>query len=124
MTILCFLQNMWVREPEKVRLWLEKNPHLWERAVAGFLFAGCLTGRRIKTCFGEDLIRQMTFEECTKEIAGDSRTICPPDPGHIKACLDQYRPNIVVTFGKVAEEAVRPAWTEWLMAALNNPEIS
>ncbi len=104
--ILCFLQNMWVREPEKVRAWLAKNPDLWNRAVAGFLFAGCLTGRRLRTCFGDELISQMTFDECTKEIAGDSRTVCSPDPEHIKAALEKHRPKIVVTFGKVAASAL------------------
>ncbi len=120
MTILCFLQNMWVREPEKVRAWLEKNPDLWNRAVAGFLFAGCLTGRRIKACFGEDLLEKMTFEECTKEIAGDSRTVCSPDPKHIKACLEKYKPRVVVTFGRVAEEAVQPIFKDWVTAVVNH----
>ncbi len=115
--ILCFLQNMWVRDPEKVRAWLDKNPDLWNRAVAGFLFAGCLTGRRIRTCFGDELIGQMTFEECTKEIAGDSRTVCPPDPKHIKASLEKHRPRVVVTFGQVARDAVTPIWNQLEFAA-------
>ncbi len=106
MTILCFLQNMWVREPKKVRAWLDKNPDLWNGAVAGFLFAGCVTGRRIRTCFGDELIRKMTFEECTKEIAGDSRTVCESDPEHIRAALENHQPKIVVTFGKIAADAL------------------
>ncbi|RJP48773.1 MAG: hypothetical protein C4586_08660 [Anaerolineaceae bacterium] len=112
MVILAFLQNMWVREPEKVRAWLDKNPHLWNRAVTGFLFSGCLTGRRIKACFG-DLVEKMTFEECTREIAGDSRTICPPNTAHIEACIEKYKPTVVVTFGRIAAEAVRPIWHAW-----------
>ncbi len=34
------------------------------------------------------------------------------DPEHIKDCLEKYQPRVVLTFGKVATDAVRPIWEE------------
>ncbi len=114
MIILAFLQNLWVKDPARWKEILEKYPDRRVGIIRHLLLDyGCLTGRRIKNCFGEDLVEQMIFEEASREIAGDSKTICPPDRPHIKACLEKYKPKAVVTFGKVAEDAVRPAWINW-----------
>jgi hypothetical protein len=119
---LAFLQNLWLREPER---WQDLvNGERRAAIIRHLLFAyGCLTGRRIKACFGE-LLEHMIFEEATREIAGDSRTICPPDPKHIKACLEKYNPKVVITFGKVAEEAVRPVRQGWINTSPTAPYYS
>jgi len=66
------------------------------------------TGRRLRSAFGEELLQTVHFEEASREIAGDSKTICPPDSEHISKSLQQYQPKIVLTFGKIASEAVAP----------------
>lgn len=114
--ILCFLQNLWVKDPAGWKEIFRKHPDRRVGIIRHLLLDyGCLTGRRIKACFGE-LVEKMTFEEASLEIAGDAKTICPPDPEHIRACLDMYRPTIVVTFGKGAEAAVKPLWDLWMRA--------
>lgn len=112
MIALAFLQNMWVRDPDRVRALIEKHGEEYRtRFMHQALFSGCLTGRRIKAAFGDELLRTIHFEEASREIAGDSKTICQPDPDHIRKTLDQHQPRIVLTFGKVASEAVAPLWS-------------
>lgn len=108
--ILAFLQNLWVKEPERARAILERESEEFRvQFIRRLLFHGGLTGKRIQQCFG-DLTSIIIFEEATREISGDSKTICPPDPRHIAGCLDRYRPVVVLTFGKVASDAVAPLW--------------
>lgn len=113
MTILCFLQNVWVRDPEGLKAIFKRRPEHRVEIIRRLLFAGCLTGRRIKACFGEDMLEHMIFEEASLEIAGDARTICLPDTDHIVACFEEYHPQIVLTFGKIAKDAVYSQWMVW-----------
>lgn len=108
MTILVFLQNVWLKNPDKWKDLLDGDRRT--DMIAHLLFAyGCVTGRRIKSCFG-DLVDHMIIEEASREIADNPRTICAPDTEHISACLAKHRPTVVLTFGKVASDAVRPLW--------------
>ena len=113
MTIaLAFLQNMWVKRPEETRRAIERFGETYRvRLIRYALFAGCKTGRNLKRTFGDELIERIVFEETTREIAGDAKTIFPADPAHIKAVLAHHRPLVVLTFGGIAHEAVRPYWT-------------
>jgi hypothetical protein len=113
--ILCFLQNLWVKDPAGWKAVFQKYPDRRVGIIRHLLLDyGCLTGRRIKACFGEDLLEHMTFEEASLEIAGDARTICRPDSEHIKACIEKYQPRVIITFGKVATEAVSKVCDAWL----------
>jgi hypothetical protein len=109
---LAFLQNMWVRDPQRVRDAIERYGEQYRmRVIHHSLFAGCLTGRRIHAAFGDELIKTITWEEASREIAGDSKTICTPDPEHIADKLEAYSPEVVITFGAVSFEAVKPLWS-------------
>lgn len=112
MITLAFLQNLWVKDPERVRIMLKKRDEDYRRQVIRqLLFAGGLTGQRLRAAFG-DLCAQIIWEEASREIAGDAKTICTPDPVHIRAVLDQLQPNVVIAFGRVAGDAVSPFWPD------------
>jgi hypothetical protein len=109
---LAFLQNMWVKDPARVQAIIAENGEEYRRKLTRrLLFAGGLTGRRIRAAFGDELLQHVEFEEASPEIAGDSRRICQPDPDHIRAQLTYHRPQLVITFGRVASDAVAPIWT-------------
>lgn len=109
--VLSFLQNMWARDPARVYAGIERYGETYRRrAIYYSLFAGCLTGRRLKAAFG-DQVADIEWDEATREIASDSKRICKPQPGHIRATLVHYEPAIVLTFGGVASEAVAAIWT-------------
>lgn len=105
--ILAFLQNMWVKRPDEVRRLIARHGEEFRvRFMRRALFAGCKTGRNLRKAFGEELIEQIVFEETTREIAGDPKTIFPADLAHIKACLEHHQPKVVLTFGQIALDAL------------------
>jgi len=109
--VMAFLQNMWVRDPAKVKasIALYGEEHR-RRLIAYALFAGCLTGRRLQAAFGAETCRRIIWEEASREVAGNARDFCEPDPDHIRRVLSEHKPAIVLTFGSAAGDAVAPLW--------------
>ena len=105
MTTVAFLQNQWFHNPDNVRRMLAKRPESRERLIRYALFAGCLTGRRLKAAFG-DGIDEITWEEISPEIGGHASSVFPADANHVVAVLDKYQPTLVLTFGKLATDCI------------------
>jgi hypothetical protein len=109
--ILAVMQNMWVREPLRVAAMLarQETDHQREKLrrllIERALFAGCKTGRILRQVFG-DLCEEMVWEESTREIASNPRDTFPPDDRHIRAIINEVAPSLIVTFGKIAGDAV------------------
>lgn len=106
MKILAVLQNMWVKDPDRVREILARHPQTRERMIVSSLFAGCRTGRVLKQVFGEDCPERFTWEESTRQIAGNARDVFPPDMDHLRQRLFEETPDIVIAFGRVASGAL------------------
>ena len=104
--ILAFLQNLWVKDPRYTYDFFKKYPNSRNNIIKSLLFMGCLTGRRIKKAFGWELADRIIYDECTKEIANNPKTICNPDLEHIKETLNKFKPDRVITFGAIAYKAV------------------
>jgi len=106
--ILAIMQNTWARDPDRVRAFLDRqhaklNRH---RGIYFLLFAGgSLTGKRIAEAFG-DLADKMIYEEASPVVTGKASGCPPADLDHIEQCIDFHEPDIVLTFGKVATDAV------------------
>jgi hypothetical protein len=107
MKIVAFLQNMWVRNPEAARRILRRSPEVRERLIAYALFAGCLTGRRLKAALGEDLCQSIVWEEASRVISDNPKDYHAPDAEHIKAVLAKHRPEVVLCFSRGAEKVIR-----------------
>lgn len=106
MKILAFLQNMWVRDPERVKFTIARDGEEFRRRFMTYaLFAGCLTGRRLKAAFGERC-EDIVWEEVSREIGGKSSSVFPPDFKHIYQRLDEEQPSVVMAFGKIACDAM------------------
>lgn len=108
---VAFLQNMWLRNPEVAKSAIARlgDGHRL-RLIQFALFRGCLTGRRIKAAFG-DLVDSILWEETTREIADNPKTIFLADTAHIKAVLAARSAETpVITFGKIAWDAVSALW--------------
>jgi hypothetical protein len=82
------------------------------------LFAGCLTGRRLRAAFGE-LHEDIHWEEISREIGGHASSVFPADQKHIVEVLANEKPKIILTFGKLAGAAIEPA----ISAALANGDL-
>lgn len=112
--VVAFMQNMWLRNPERFKQRLARMP--WHERddyrlqfIRRALFAGCLSGRRLKAAFGE-ICAEIIWEEASPEIADNPKTICLPVPRHIECVLEHHNPDIVITFGKLAGDAVEKLW--------------
>lgn len=109
MKIVCFLQNQWFRDPERMRKiqqnehWRDASHHRW---VKTWLFFGCLTGRRLQQAFGEELCDQIIWEEISKELGGKSSSVFPPDFVHMLDVVQQHKPTHIIALGKHAAQAV------------------
>jgi len=115
MKIVAFLQNMWVK-PRQVKT-VSKWPPLSEereRMIEYALFAGCLTGRRLKAALGEDVCNLIVWQEANPTIADNPKTYYPPDREHIRAVLEHHKPDMVICFTKAGEAAIREALPPWL----------
>src|SRR5580692_11689610 len=106
MKIVAFLQNQWFKEPERVKamLALHDNDRVMQervrrRLIHYALFAGCVTGRRLKKAFG-NLTDKIIWEEGSREISGNASQFFPPDESHIRKIIDTERPDFILSFGR------------------------
>lgn len=112
MKILTFLQNQWFRDPDKIRRMLaaeldhERQQKLRRKLTKWALFAGCKTGRVLSRCLGEDLCERIIWEESSKDIGGHSSASFPADLAHIAECYEEFKPDVVVGFGRIAADAL------------------
>lgn len=102
---VAFLQNQWFEDPKRVRRLYEKHPDRRQQFIRDFLFMGCLTGRRLEATFGDD-VDQIIWEEVSKEIGGKSSSKCKADLQHIESIIEKFKPNIVLSFGIIATQAI------------------
>jgi len=129
MKIMAFLQNQWVRDPDRLKATIDRleahEPGRGERYRRKFvhyaLFSGCLTGKRLKVAFG-NLCDQIIWEEGSKEIGRHAGAFFPPDYSHILGRIKEEKPHIALVFGKsnieifakspafhvIVDEVVRP----------------
>ncbi len=107
MICVAFLQNMWVKNPVKTKAAIERHGESFRLKFMEYaLFAGCTTGRRLKIAFPEYLRKVIVWEETTREIADNPKTIFPAQPDHIRKVIETHQPKIVLAFGKIAADSV------------------
>lgn len=105
MKVLAIMQNMWVKNPPAVKKLLANGVD-WNYMVRRFLFNGCRTGQRILEVFGKENAYDFIYDESTPEIADNPNTIFKPDPKHIVKSLKTHQPDLVISFGGIANKAV------------------
>ena len=110
--VLGFLQNTWVNDPPRCQEILDRCESMKERRyyTSAWLFMGCQTGRRLKAAFGEDEVYEIEWDNASPKLADVSSGSFPPDPAHIRAVLDEVQPDVVLAFGRVAQNGVGPLW--------------
>lgn len=107
MTILAFRQNQWFHNPAKVERLMQVYPQNRESMIRYALFAGCLTGRRLKAAFGEELCDQIIWEEASPVISGHASDCPPADPQHMAAVITKHRPDVILVFGTIAGDGIK-----------------
>ena len=73
--------------------------------VSKLLFAGSLSGRRIQAAFGS-FVDNMIFEEASPVVTGIASGSPPADFAHMREYINRHKPDVIITFGKSATDAV------------------
>ena len=77
MKVLAFLQNMWVIDPKRIEASITRHGEAYRRRLIAYaLFAGCLTGRRLRMAFGRRIHRRHLEEALTLQ-KGKQLTLRP-----------------------------------------------
>ena len=121
MKILVFLQNQWFDNPDKVRQIFERHPGRRSNLIKGYLFAGCLTGRRLREAWGDDLCNAIVWENASPQIGDKSSASFPADLEHMHRAIEEEKPQVVVSLGKTAEEALRKIVSQSWASPPNRP---
>ena len=61
-----------------------------ERLIRYLLFAGCITGRRLKQALGEDLCQRIIWQEANPTVADNSKDYFPPSMPHLLAVMAKH----------------------------------
>src|SRR5688572_11378836 len=106
MSVVAIMQNQWFHNPERVRRLMETRPEARERLIAYALFAGCKSGRVLRSVFG-DLCDDFVWEEASREIGDRASSVFTADLAHLRAVVEKHQPRIVLAFGRVAGLAMQ-----------------
>lgn len=107
MTVLAFLQNMWVRNPAEANAMIQRNPNVRRRLIKYSLFAGCLTGRRLKSALGP-WCDKIIWDELSPVIDNNPKTYHPPDVDHIQKVLSEVAPDLIICFSRRGLPKLKP----------------
>lgn len=113
--VMGLLQNQWFKDPERIphimKLYEEHKDTLdcppRNRFIRDMLFLSCLSGRRIRQAFTWDVCADIIWEEVSPKISNNPSSCFPPDEQHILTALETIKPDIIITFGKVALEGIK-----------------
>ena len=121
--VLAILQNMWFHNVESARAMFDKRKGRdRRRLIARFLFGTSnRTGKKIRKFFGDELVEHIEWEEASLEIGGKSSSVYAYDMIHIRDVIDEVKPDIVITFGKVAQNGVWSVRAEGRYQVYNAP---
>jgi uracil-DNA glycosylase len=107
MKVLAVLQNQWFQDPARVREILARRPDLRRPFCHRALFAGCRSGQVLKQVFGPRC-RDIIWENASPEIGDHASSKFPADIPHLRAMLEEVKPDVVLALGRVASEALLP----------------
>lgn len=120
MIVMGLMQNTWARDPVRVTKMLCRNPELRNVLIAQLLFAGCMSGRRLRTAFGP-LCDDIVWENATPVVTSSPNAKVAGDADHLRASLAYVKPDVVLAFGKVARDTITAAAYEGVVIPGPNP---
>ncbi|RYG34655.1 hypothetical protein EON81_14965 [bacterium] len=105
---LAILQNQWghTATPEKVARLKDWKPEIFAGYVGMCLRGGCQTYQRIIKAFGEEAFRTIVWTNASREAGTTSSCKFDADLQHLDETLRHFKPDVVIVFGKVAEEGL------------------
>lgn len=103
-TIIAFMQNPWF-EPGTPRDHVHK--YRTDQEFHQKILAETMSGRRLRDAFGPTMFKSMWWDNVAPEAAEEASGVTPVDQDHVNEVITKVKPDLVVTFGNIATEAVR-----------------
>ncbi len=103
MRVLGLLQNTWARDSNRVEKLMAR---FGRKAFVTRLLMGSLSGKRIKQCL-PDWYQRIVYENSSPRVMSHSEACPTVDLSHVRHVVADVKPNVIVAFGSVAENALR-----------------
>lgn len=125
MTVVAFLQNMWFKDPERMKkvyahyLKREEDGLGRQRFIRDFLFFGCKTGKMLdkafEPVFGDEWRWKVWWEEAHDQWGGHAASSFGFNARHMADVLVAKKPTAVLLFGKVASDGFAAVFKQKLI---------
>lgn len=112
--VVGFTENAWARDAAKFAATIERIAarKFTDRATAiGYCFFQSASGRRLRSAFGDHLADLIRWENVTPCVGSKGSEKFPVDLDHVRRVLAAHRPDLVLTFGIPARQALAAAWS-------------
>ena len=104
MVVLGLLQNQWAHNPAAVTAMFARHPDR-RSTLIWYMLARSLSGRRLCRAFG-DWVDRIIWENASPMVATRSDHRMVADVDHVNRRLTEIQPDVVLTLGKSAAEAI------------------
>lgn len=103
MKIVAFLQNPWFKEGTDPAI---ANRYVTDQVFHRKILARTMSGHRLLTAFGQEDFNSIWWDNVAPLAADYASGITPPDPKHIDRVLSSQAPELILTFGLLAKDAI------------------
>lgn len=101
--ILAFMQNAWF-PPGTERGIIER--YQTDQEFHRRLLAMTMSGGRLLSAFGHDMYNQIWWDNVSPTHTETPSGLSAADMQHVELTIKTYQPDVIITFGKSAEEAL------------------
>jgi hypothetical protein len=102
-TIMAFMQNPWFPYgTEKGIIDRYRTNQEFHRR----LLSESMSGQRLLMAFGREWFERIWWDNVAPEAADEPRKKTPVDMKHVEAMIQIVKPDLILTFGKMAQEAL------------------
>jgi hypothetical protein len=101
--ILAFMQNPWFT-PGTSKEIIDK--YRTDQEFHRRLLARCMSGNRLLTAFGSTMFNRIWWDNVAPTAAIEAAGITDVDPIHVETVITDQKPDLILTFGKLAEQVL------------------
>lgn len=102
---LGLLQNPWAKVPDPAQEFMDRG-HRYRRRWIMRAMPPSLTGRRLLASLGEAIFWGMAWDNGDPTVSGRPDYKAKPDREHVYNLLHYYQPQVVVCYGRVAQDSM------------------